>query len=53
MLLKSGANDPKLHTFVTKHKSDIYSKHLTHSDDWVSISSWPPLKYATSHETQE
>ena len=31
MLLKSGGNDPKLHTFVAEHKSD--SEHLTHSDD--------------------
>ena len=48
MLLKSGANDPKLHTFVTKHKSGIYSEHLTHTDKFQ-----PPLKYVTSRETQE
>jgi hypothetical protein len=47
------ANDTKFHVFATKHKANTYNEQLIHSDDCVSIQSWPPIKFMTSYETQE
>ena len=46
-------NLTKLHMLAAKHKINTYNEKLFHSDDCVSIWSWPPVKFMTSRGTQE